>query len=352
MTADHDARAVLARFGLTGEAIQSLAPLQNAGGWSGSLLWRVSTADGRDLCLRRWPSSRQDSQRLLFIHGVLQTVWDRGLTIVPLPLQTASGETLIAHPAWTPASVHADHFWELAPWLPGAADFHARPTRERLRAAMHALASFHLLAVHSPLAPGVSPDRQLVRRGAAPALFVRSGTLRKFDERRARLAAAVCNGLGNELDTRAARQLSLLPLPAARLAPQLAAVADQPLQLQPVIRDIWHDHVLFTGDAVSGIVDFGALDIDTPLTDIARLVGSLVADDCEARTFACDAYSELRPLTDQDRRLIDLLDASGQVIAAINWLTWLYVDRRDMGPLPPILQRLDATANRLAGLNL
>ena len=47
-------------------------------------------------------------------------------------------------------------------------------------------------------------------------------------------------------------------------------------------------------------------------------------------------YSERRPLSEADRSLIDLLDDSGQVLGGLNWLRWLYLDRRDMGPLPPI----------------
>src|SRR5205085_11670626 len=113
------------------------------------------------------------------------------------------------------------------------------------------------------------------------------------------------------------------------------------------IRDVHHEHVLFTGDQVTGLIDFGALRIDTPLTDVARLVGSLVGDDAEARRIALDAYAELRPLSEADRRLVDVLDQSGVVLGALNWLKWLYVERRDMGPVTPIVRRLDELLARL-----
>lgn len=137
-----------------------------------------------------------------------------------------------------------------------------------------------------------------------------------------------------------------------QLYDKLVTAAQTRLPRQPAIRDIWHDHVLFTGDEVTGIVDFGALNVDTPLTDIARLVGSLVADDVDARGFAMDAYAELRPLSQEDRQLIDLLDESGQVVAAVNWPTWLYVERRDMGPIEPIIRRLDEILRRLERMPL
>ncbi|MBW8885212.1 MAG: phosphotransferase [Planctomycetia bacterium] len=117
--------------------------------------------------------------------------------------------------------------------------------------------------------------------------------------------------------------------------------------LQPAIRDVHHDHVLFTGEEVTGLIDFGAMRIDTPLADVARLVGSLVGDDHEARQFACDAYSELRPLSEADRRLIDVLDETGVVLGALNWLIWLYIEHRDMGPVGPIVKRLNELLTRL-----
>jgi hypothetical protein len=83
------------------------------------------------------------------------------------------------------------------------------------------------------------------------------------------------------------------------------------------------------------------------LADIARLVGSLVGDDQESRTFAFQSYAELRPLSPTDLELIDLLDDSGLVLSGLNWLTWLYLERRDMGPLDPIVERLNGIYQRL-----
>ena len=70
----------------------------------------------------------------------------------------------------------------------------------------------------------------------------------------------------------------------------LECACRESLPLSPAIRDIHHDHVLFSGDQVTGLVDFGILRIDTPLADMARLVGSLVADDEPARKFALDIF--------------------------------------------------------------
>jgi homoserine kinase type II len=127
----------------------------------------------------------------------------------------------------------------------------------------------------------------------------------------------------------------------------LAAIGE--LRLQPAIRDIHDEHVLFTGDEVTGLIDFGALRIDTPLTDVARLMGSLVGSNYEQQQAALNHYAELRPLTEEDRRTIQLLDNAGVILSAANWLTWLYVERRDMGESQPIARRLDRLIQRLAG---
>lgn len=327
MSADPAVQAVLSFYSLQPGLVRRIAPLGNAGGWSGSRLWRIQTVDSRDLCLRRWPREHPSPERLRLIHDVLGRVWNGGLHVVPMPLRSNSGGTYIEHQG---------HRWELTPWMAGTADFHANPSRERLRSAMQTLARFHELA-------GVQ-----TQIGHPPSLHDRRIQVRNY---LGGLADTIPSGIRARLDPKldelsgrvfaAARPL-LVPMQA-----KLQAESEWRTALQPAIRDIWHDHVLFTGDDVTGIVDFGALRIDTPLADVARLVGSLVGDDAGGRQFAFDAYAEMRPVTGEDRRRIDLLDESGTVLAGLNWLTWLYVDRRDMGPAGPIIRRLDEILQRL-----
>jgi homoserine kinase type II len=325
------AKSVLSFYFPEPSLVRQIEPLGNAGGWSGSQLWRVMTGAAGPFCLRRYPEGDW-GPRLHFVHAVLDRVVAGGLTVIAAPLPSVSGTTAIRH---------ADAWWELTPWMPGVADFHARPSSERLRSAMRTLARFHLLAntAAAPRAP----------HNLAPAMIDRQSTFRAIDEQAKTIASHLRPGLGEAFDARADHLLKLLCHVAPQLAPQVLAAANAKWLIQPAIRDIWHDHVLFTGDAVTGIVDLGAMRLDTPLTDIARLVGSLVGDDGDARRFALDAYAEVRPLSDEDRGRIDLLDASGQVVAAANWLRWLYVERRDMGPSEPIVRRLDEITLRLDG---
>jgi Ser/Thr protein kinase RdoA (MazF antagonist) len=116
------------------------------------------------------------------------------------------------------------------------------------------------------------------------------------------------------------------------LAPcQRWATVELPLQWR--LTDIWHDHVLFSGERVTGVIDFDAATIDTLTGDIARLLGSLVADDTQRWQLGLAAYESQRSLTSAEREIIPLLDASGTVLSAANWVRWLSspVERRPVG---------------------
>ena len=112
--------------------------------------------------------------------------------------------------------------------------------------------------------------------------------------------------------------------------------------MQPCLRDIWHDHVLFSGDVVTGIIDFGAIDFDTPATDIARLLGSLASTPVPlgegqgegseriAQTWhdGLAAYQTIRPLSSDETQAVHGLGASGTILAGCNWIRWIYTEGR------------------------
>ncbi len=81
---------------------------------------------------------------------------------------------------------------------------------------------------------------------------------------------------------------------AGTLASRAGAAELLAAPLQPCIRDVWHDHVLFVGDDVSGLVDFGAMQPDSVAADIARLLGSLAGDDRQAWTIGLAAYESVQ----------------------------------------------------------
>lgn len=333
MTADRDAQIVLGRYDLTAGQVRHIEALGNAGGWSGSLLWRVTAADGRQLCLKRWPQSNRVHLQLRFVHDVLLRV-ARELPPVACPVWASDGTTYVEYDS---------HLWELTLWRPGDPDNDRQPRPARAQAAMQTLAWFHRLAADS--SSGVFP--------IVPAICERwkEYSYHRFGHRShaglTTIERSLQRPLRNEIDV-----LSPLLFAMARRAlespdfwQKLGDVRS--LWVQPAIRDVHRAHVLFTGDEVTGLIDFGAMRNDTPLTDIGRLLGSLVGGNQDLRRLALDAYAETRPISDADRVLVDFFDESGIVLAGLNWLTWLYVDRRDMGPTEPILKRLNEIIARL-----
>lgn len=338
MTSDSAVYSVLSNYTAFRLGVQANR-LGSGGGFSGSTLWRIRTADERDFCLRRWPAEHPSPERLTFIHSVLRAAAAGGLTFVPAPLETDATESFIEHDA---------SLWEVTCWLPGKADFHSHPTAARLRSAMRALAAFHRTT--RPDAGYWRPAAPMeVLQGPAPAIVERRDRLRELlSGGLARIAAAADRRrVHAALDALLPFALSIAMPIGQRLLPLLDEAARRPRPLQPAIRDIWHDHVLFTGDEVTGIVDYGALRIDTPLVDIARLVGSLVEDDPTWRKRAFDAYAELQPLADEEHALVDLLDRSSVLLGLVNWAEWLYIDGREFDDLEAVERRVTTLVRRL-----
>jgi homoserine kinase type II len=277
------------------------------------------------------------------VHEVLKSVHANGLGIVPVPQPTRSGKT------W----VRVDgHFWELSPWLPGLPD-RDHPTRPgRLRAAFAALAHFHELSgqfhARQNTSGGASlPIPAVCERHALAAAWLQGGpsALAAAVQRSSRPPFDAIGDLAREIVQRA------FPL-LHELTRRLDAWRTFETPLAPAIRDLHREHVLFTGDQVTGLIDFGALRIDTPLTDVARLLGSLAGDDQAARACALAAYEARRPLTGVERELLELLDQSNVVLGGLNWLKWLYLEDRQFPSWPAVVRRLEELVARLAQIEL
>ncbi len=189
--AEGEYREVLAQWGADCQPDQ-VEFLDGAGGFSGARLWRLQTPRGR-LCLRRWPHEYPTPERLEFIQAVLWHVEREGFARSPLPLET------LRHAGFVP---HGGALWQLEPWMPGAADYHAMPSEARLRSALSSLAEFHLAAASFPLADnGPLPSERLIQRRDRLEQL-RSGQID-------RLAAAIRPGAWPELAEQAGRLIQL-----------------------------------------------------------------------------------------------------------------------------------------------
>ncbi|MCC6419975.1 MAG: phosphotransferase [Gemmataceae bacterium] len=323
MPLDISAHAVLRHYPapLAGE----LVPLGNRGGFSGARLWRVG---GRDsgLCLRAWPEVGPSLDRLETIHALMAAARRAGLTFVPTVLPTAAGRTWVKH---------AGRLWELTSWMPGVADFHQCPTPARLEAACTALAHLHLVWANAASPPGPCPAvRRRLRCAADWAALVASGWRPHFPT-------------ADPIRPDAERAWPLIVSQLPTLVDRLHALAGSPLPLQPCLCDVWHDHVLFEGERVCGLVDYGSVKIDHVAVDLARLLGSLVPDDAGRTAIGLAAYNRLRPLAPQDVALVAVLDETGTLLGAANWLRGLYHDDRPCEDRAAVAARLNLLVTRL-----
>ena len=120
--------------------------------------------------------------------------------------------------------------------------------------------------------------------------------------------------------------------------------------VQPCLRDVWHDHVLFVDDSVSGIVDPAAARTDTVAADVSRLVGSLVGDDPRGWTVALATYQSVRRLSADELTLVGVLDRSGTLLSGMTWLARRYLANTTFAHPERVVARLERIVRRLDGL--
>jgi homoserine kinase type II len=325
---DAAARQVLAHYPF---ALRegTLVALGNGGGFSGARLWRLEGPFG-PLCLRAWPPGDPSLQRLQFIHRLMTRARQAGLHYVPMPLVAQDGATWIEH---------AGRLWELTSWLPGRADYRDHPSPARLEAACAELARLHQ-AWANAIPPASAP---------CPAVERRLEHARAWQQR---LASGWRppneKGADDPLRPWAERAWHLLAWWSGTVPSMLKPWVGRPLPLQPCLCDVWHDHILYDGERVSGLIDFGGVKVDHVSVDLARLLGSLVGDDGTGWECGCKAYATVRPLAPEEEALARVLDRTGAIVGAMTWLRWLYLEGREIEDRAAAARRLAALVERMA----
>ncbi len=323
------ARHVCSAFPET-RAIHALNPLGNHGGFSGAFLWRVETAFG-PLCLKAWPWQR-GADSVQIVHSLMRQARRAGLSFVPVLSAASTGAT------WVEAGGRC---WELATWLPGGPELGVEPSPSRLRAAMIALAQ-----IHQAWRPGqpIHAVPAALHKRIEPLGAWEQGDL-PIGKPIAEPVAQVAQALAQV--TRGREQLRRWITPARQA---IETWLGRLFLVQPCLCDIWHAHVLFEGDRVTGIVDYGGvMSGETVACDLARLLGSTVGDDERAWQLALDAYAEVRPLSSEERELARVLDWTGVVVAAGTLLGWLCSDRLRAEHVAAAIKRLEKLVGRMEG---
>lgn len=296
-------------------------------GLSGGLVYRCESEPG-PACLRAWPKGKPSESTRLAIRTAIDMAHRQGIAFVPKFFRARDGQSYY---------LDGTQFWDLSEWLPGSADYLASPSDMKLESAMQSLARLHIAwseEYQIKLSPATHDRLSLLANWLA-----RSVSLRKCDWVADPIERALCR------DT-----LDALHQKGPTLQSKLQSIADQPVKLHLVLRDIWSEHVLFRGQSVSGIIDFGGMRVDEPATDVARLLGSLEGHSPTRWNQGLAYYRALHPEVDPWR--VTVLDQVSCLLSALQWMQWLVIERRPFQtPASQLLKRWDSLLMRSKGLD-
>jgi Ser/Thr protein kinase RdoA (MazF antagonist) len=303
-----------------------------SGGFSGAEVWCV-TAGERRWCLRRWPDDPLPLPRLRELHRWLEWLHTEGGVPVAVPVPANDGRTVIES---------AGRVWQLEPWLPGVADFHSHPTVARLAQVMLVLARLHRCSARYET---TAEGRAWFARGhgPSPAVAERLHLLEQWPIAAVEATSRRLQALPSTPLTQLAQETLLLAAQRGeQVRRELLAARGVEVPLFPCLRDVWHDHVLWTGDSVTGVIDPSAARRESAAADLSRLLMSLLGPDGPRQREALEMYAIVRPLTDNERRLMLPLTLSGAVLSGLYW-----VERIASGELPHPPGRVEARLRRI-----
>jgi len=326
---DQTHRLVLSYFPSWAQPLSEIQRLGNAGGHSGATIWRFRALIG-ELALRAWPAHGPGHAELETMHAWLRQAADPALPIA-MPISTLANQTLLRQNGRS---------WQLEPWMPGVPDLGQPPAKK------------HVITVYAALARFAVRLSRQARAGNSPG----------FDSRIKELKAVQLNGLD-----RLAAALGTQPADAANVAEgrcwlamaepaigclleRFGSLAHQIVPLQPCLRDARPEHFLFEGDRLSGMIDFGAMGIECVAADLARLSGEWLAADRPLRALALDAYEKIRPLRPDEVALMEGLEAVADVLIAMHWLSWHFLEQRRFEDPRAVEQGISRGLDRLQRL--
>lgn len=327
-------------------------------GFSGAPTFVVRQG-GERFVLKAFPSPFT-GPRAEWVHALMRHLRREGVGEVPAVVPDRDGETVVADAAGV--------FWELVGFVSGSPI--ETPTVAQARAGLEALARLHVAAARLP--------GESVRTGPSPGHLRRIEQARRllaepWRHRRERLRACGAEGRAARggADRHGGRRRLLERLDVAierfesadgrRAIERVAGSEAAPLPLQAVLRDVWSDHLLFAAGErdpdgcttaagrLSGIVDYHAAGIDTPATDIARLLGSwrrIAGGDGPASSLdgwdeAITAYELVRPLNSRERAAMPFLRATSVIMGLDNWLRWTLEEDRVFPDQERVCARMD-----------
>jgi len=259
----------------------NLSPLEVcavSGGFSEARVWRVKTT-AEQLVALRWSAATDSTERERreSICRWMQFARCEGCHWAPQPFKPhdsrptgSAAHFLLSQP---------DGWWQAETWMPGC-PLDTVPSPAQLQQTLAVLAHLHHTGrcwalQESPVSRGPAASSLRLATAVSPGLLRRLQLVRELQSGAlTRLLAAAAQDPDDEFRQLSQRLECELRLRLPPLHQQLEELAPQTFTLQPVLRDLWQPHVLFSGDHVTGVIDWNAAATDHPAFDYSRLLAS------------------------------------------------------------------------------
>lgn len=293
-----------------------------AGGFSGAEVWRGDDNFGKPVvALKAWPVGFP-VERLKQIHRWMSQA--ERLAFVPTIVRTTRGDSFV---------VAANRLWDATTWKAGAPL--SAPSENEVVAACAAVARLHTVWAERSrraICPGVANRIHLLREWpTAPRFQIDSldlsSNLKSLLHKASRLADTV----------------------APAMLRDLSEWESKSLRVQPCVRDLRGEHVLFHDAVVVGIVDYGAMAEDSPAIDLARLLGDYSASNLEHFDIGLQSYRAAGGELDTPDEFVRMLSRTGTIGSVIMWLIHLGVERRSYPDTEAVEARIHSLIQRIEG---
>ncbi len=296
---------------------------------SAAPLWQID-ASGRLYALRGWrPEQYTQAER---VSSLLHRVYQPESLVVPVPIGVvAGGNEYLVHAAGL--------LWELTPWLPGCPCDATDITSQHVESACDKLALLHMRAKGLPSSEWRNSTSLYLARVAELERQLADGNFEHCD--------------GSNLiwwPFHLPRPAEALGRAVRQVRGQYALLDFNKLPVQLVWGDAWISNFLFDQQRAVGLVDFVTVRPDTPMADLARLLGSVSGPNNHWWRIGLAAYDSQRRLDDLEWQALGALYDIGTVLSLANWLRWLAVERRTFTNQAAAVSRAAHFARRLAAL--
>ena len=311
------------------------------GGLSGAIVLRVE-ADSGIYALRGWSVGSIQVERIVELHWFVNHLSKHGVPVAVPRIALSKPSTLIES---------GGQLWQLEPWLPGQASASQDGNVAAINSAMQTIAKMHLAA------EGYRSTRKgsewfAVRVGSVPAVTERIQIMDRWDRHEVESYVRLLNSAKERFRQLGQAILGHYEQFRELIRSELLTLQGTLHQLFPCWRDLRREHLLFTDDVVTGIIDPAATRTDHPGTDLSRLLGSLYGDDRSKWEFALRDYSQVRPLTEIDRQLVRALDRSSVLLSGLTWLERWQAGAISSDLMDDVIARMEIIEGRMRQLAL